>query len=61
MQVKDGGPAWRGYMPWGGEGMKGKTDMKERFYGGSEHDQSHPLFGLPLHGKNQQQCPKCGL
>lgn len=53
LHVQKGGPAWRGYMPWGGEGTKGKPDLKEGFYGGPEHDESHPLFGMPLHGKNQ--------
>lgn len=53
LHVAKGGPAWRGYMPWGGEGTKGRLDLKEGFYGGPEHDKSHLLFGAPLHGKNQ--------
>ena len=53
LHVQNGGPAWRGYMPWGGEGTKGRLDLKEGFYGGPEHDVSHPLYGAPLHGQNQ--------
>ncbi|KFZ24930.1 hypothetical protein V502_00607 [Pseudogymnoascus sp. VKM F-4520 (FW-2644)] len=29
LHLKNGGLAWRGYMPWGGEGTKGSTDQKE--------------------------------
>ncbi|KAG5301906.1 2OG-Fe(II) oxygenase [Histoplasma ohiense] len=55
LHVKNGGWAWRGYMPWGGEGTKGNTDQKEGFYGGPElnPDDEHPLAGMPTYGKNQ--------
>jgi isopenicillin N synthase-like dioxygenase len=38
LDVRNGGLAWRGYMPLGGEGTHGRVD---------------PLLGMPLHGKNQ--------
>jgi isopenicillin N synthase-like dioxygenase len=53
--LKDGGWAWRGYMLWGGEGMKCRTDQKEGFYGGPElgPEGDHPLKGLPTYGQNR--------
>ncbi|EFR04407.1 2OG-Fe(II) oxygenase [Nannizzia gypsea CBS 118893] len=55
LHLKNGGWAWRGYMPWGGEGSKGNTDQKEGFYGGPElnPEEEHELKGLPTYGKNQ--------
>ncbi|QUC17483.1 uncharacterized protein UV8b_01724 [Ustilaginoidea virens] len=53
LDVRAGGPAWRGYMPLGGEHTHGRLDWKEGLYVGPEHADSHPLFGMPLHGKNQ--------
>ncbi|KIM42029.1 hypothetical protein M413DRAFT_27556 [Hebeloma cylindrosporum] len=56
LHLKKGGWAWRGYMPWGGEGTKGSTDQKEGFYGGPElgdDDDEHPLKGMPTYGENQ--------
>ncbi|KAK6540175.1 hypothetical protein TWF694_008994 [Orbilia ellipsospora] len=55
LHLKDGGWAWRGYMPWGGEGTKGNIDQKEGFYGGPElaSDDEHPLKGMPTFGENQ--------
>lgn len=53
LHVEKGGPAWRGYMPWGGEGTKGRPDMKEGLYAGAEHTEEHPLFGNPIYGRNQ--------
>ncbi|GBF62401.1 iron/ascorbate oxidoreductase [Trichophyton mentagrophytes] len=55
LHLRNGGWAWRGYMPWGGEGSKGNTDQKEGFYGGPEldPDDKHELKGLPTYGKNQ--------
>jgi isopenicillin N synthase-like dioxygenase len=53
LDVRAGGPAWRGYMPLGGEHTHGRLDWKEGLYIGPEHAETHPLFGLPLHGKNQ--------
>eukprot|EP01117_Protostelium_nocturnum_P017495 TRINITY_DN7121_c0_g1_i1.p1 TRINITY_DN7121_c0_g1~~TRINITY_DN7121_c0_g1_i1.p1 ORF type:complete len:361 (+),score=102.39 TRINITY_DN7121_c0_g1_i1:101-1183(+) len=53
VSVQKGGVAWRGYMPYNGEGTHGKPDAKEGFYLGPEHPDDHPLKGMPLHGKNQ--------
>ena len=53
LDVRNGGPAWRGYMPLGGEHTHGHLDWKEGFYVGPEHSDNHPLSGLPLHGQNQ--------
>ncbi|KAJ7668738.1 2OG-Fe(II) oxygenase [Mycena polygramma] len=53
LDVRDGGVAWRGYMPLGGEGTHGRVDHKEGIYFGPEHADDHPLVGMPLHGKNQ--------
>ncbi|KAE9386714.1 2OG-Fe(II) oxygenase [Gymnopus androsaceus JB14] len=53
VHVKNGGVAWRGYMPQGGEGTHGRIDQKEGIYAGPEHPDDHPQIGLPLHGKNQ--------
>jgi isopenicillin N synthase-like dioxygenase len=53
LDVRNGGVAWRGYMPLGGEHTHGSLDWKEGFYVGPEHADDHPLVGLPLHGKNQ--------
>jgi isopenicillin N synthase-like dioxygenase len=55
LHLKNGGWAWRGYMPWGGEGTKGSTDQKEGFYGGPElkFEDEHPLKGMPTYGENQ--------
>lgn len=53
LHVAKGGAAWRGYMPWGGEGTKGRTDQKEGLYASAEHTEAHPPFGSPLYGRNQ--------
>lgn len=55
LHLRNGGWAWRGYMPWGGEGTKGSTDQKEGFYGGPElgPNDDHPLKGMPTFGENQ--------
>jgi len=45
LDVCNGGVAWRGYMPMGGEHTHGQVDWKEGLYVG------HLLVGLPLHGK----------
>lgn len=52
LDVRNGGVAWRGYMPIGGEHTHGQVDWKEGLYVGPEHENDHPLVGLPLHGKN---------
>lgn len=36
LHVKNGGVAWRGYMPHGGEGTHGRVDQKEGFYLGKQ-------------------------
>ncbi|KAI0146281.1 hypothetical protein GGR57DRAFT_506576 [Xylariaceae sp. FL1272] len=53
LDVRAGGPAWRGYMPLGGEHTHGSLDWKEGLYVGPEHGDKHTLYGMPLHGKNQ--------
>lgn len=53
LDVRTGGHAWRCYMPLGGEQTHGHLDWKEGLYVGPEHPDNHPLFGMPLHGKNQ--------
>jgi isopenicillin N synthase-like dioxygenase len=53
LDVRNGGVAWRGYMPLGGEQTHGRLDWKEGLYVGTEHADDHPLSGMPLHGKNQ--------
>ncbi|KAJ7104545.1 hypothetical protein C8R43DRAFT_1140983 [Mycena crocata] len=53
LDVRNGGVAWRGYMPLGGEGTHGRVDRKEGIYFGPEHADNHPLVGMPLHGQNQ--------
>jgi isopenicillin N synthase-like dioxygenase len=52
MHVKNGGIAWRGWMPFGGEYTHGKLDQKEGLYLGPEHSESDPHMGTPLYGKN---------
>jgi isopenicillin N synthase-like dioxygenase len=51
--VSNGGVAWRGYMPLGGENTHGRRDWKEGLYIGPEQDDDHRLSGKPLHGRNQ--------
>ena len=48
LHVKNGGVAWRGYMPRGGEATHGHMDHKEGIYFGPEHPDDHPHAGLPL-------------
>lgn len=52
LHVKNGGIAWRGWMPFGGENTHGKLDEKEGLYLGPEHLESDPHMGTPLYGKN---------
>jgi isopenicillin N synthase-like dioxygenase len=51
--VRDGGTAWRDYMPLGGDQSHGHIGWKEDLYVGPEHADDHPLVGLSLHGKNE--------
>ncbi|KAL0577376.1 hypothetical protein V5O48_004628 [Marasmius crinis-equi] len=53
IDVRSGGPAWRGYMPFSGESTHGVVDRKEGVYFGPEHPATHSLNGMPLHGVNQ--------
>ncbi|KAL7917561.1 hypothetical protein ACQKWADRAFT_29062 [Trichoderma austrokoningii] len=53
LDVANGGVAWRGYMPLGGEYTHGRQDWKEGLYIGPEHEDDHALAGMPLHGRNQ--------
>ncbi|KAK7032595.1 hypothetical protein VNI00_012858 [Paramarasmius palmivorus] len=53
IDVRTGGPAWRGYMPMNGESTNGVIDHKEGIYFGLEHSATHELLGMPLHGQNR--------
>jgi len=53
LHVRNGGVAWRGYMPFGGEKTHGRKDQKAGMYFGPEHPDDHLQKGQPLHGKNQ--------
>ena len=52
--MAQGGRAWRGYFPVGGELTSGRPDIKEGIYFGEELDEAHPLVkaGTPMHGPN---------
>lgn len=52
--MSEGGRAWRGFFPVGGELTSGKPDIKEGVYFGEELGPSDPRVkaGLPLHGAN---------
>jgi isopenicillin N synthase-like dioxygenase len=52
--MPNGGSAWRGWFPVGGELTSGRPDRKEGLYVGTEHPPTHPrvLAGVPLHGPN---------
>ena len=52
--MAQGGSAWRGWFPVGGELTSGKPDGKEGIYFGEELGPQHPgvVAGLPLHGAN---------
>jgi isopenicillin N synthase-like dioxygenase len=52
MSMADGGRAWRGWFPVGGELTSGRPDLKEGVYFGTELPDGHPRAGLPLHGRN---------
>ncbi|KAL6067775.1 Iron oxidase [Balamuthia mandrillaris] len=55
LHVKNGGLAWRGYMPMGGEGTHGQVDVKDGLYLGPEHGLDHHRVKAktPLYGPNQ--------
>ena len=48
--MAQGGRAWRGYFPVGGELTSGRPDIKEGLYFGTELDATHPLVraGTPM-------------
>lgn len=52
--MRNGGRAWRGWFPLGGELTSGVPDGKEGLYFGAELDGTHPrvMAGAPLHGAN---------
>jgi isopenicillin N synthase-like dioxygenase len=54
--MRNGGRAWRGWFPLGGELTSGRPDMKEGIYYGSELTATDPRVAVeqrPLHGPNQ--------
>ena len=52
--MREGGRAWRGWFPVGGELTSGVPDDKEGLYFGTELGADHPAVraGRPLHGPN---------
>src|SRR5579862_7245336 len=52
--MRNGGRAWRGWFPLGGELTSGVPDHKEGLYFGEELPADDPRVraGLPLHGPN---------
>jgi isopenicillin N synthase-like dioxygenase len=52
--MAQGGRAWRGWFPVGGELTSGRPDLKEGLYLGTELAADHPRVraGWPLHGAN---------
>jgi isopenicillin N synthase-like dioxygenase len=52
--MAQGGAAWRGWFPLGGELTAGRPDHKEGLYFGAELAPDHPAVaaGRPLHGPN---------
>ncbi len=52
--MAQGGRAWRGYFPVGGELTSGEPDLKQGLYFGEELEESDARVarGLPLHGRN---------
>jgi polar amino acid transport system ATP-binding protein len=52
--MAQGGRAWRGWFPLGGELTSGRPDWKEGLYLGTELPADHPRVraGVPLHGAN---------
>jgi isopenicillin N synthase-like dioxygenase len=50
--MANGGRAWRGYFPVGGELTSGAPDLKEGLYFGDELSSDDPRFVWPMHGAN---------
>ncbi|HEY5153285.1 MAG TPA: 2-oxoglutarate and iron-dependent oxygenase domain-containing protein, partial [Acidimicrobiales bacterium] len=61
--MAQGGRAWRGWFPVGGELTSGRPDLKEGIYFGQELSLDDPavLAGVPLHGPNQFPAEPPGL
>lgn len=61
--MANGGRAWRGWFPEGGELTSGRPDRKEGVYFGAELPAEDPRVraGLPLHGPNQFPSTPVGL
>ncbi len=53
--MANGGPAWRGFFPVGGELTSGKPDLKQGLYLGEElgEDDRRVVAGWRMHGANQ--------
>jgi len=54
IRMENGGRAWRGYFPVGGELTSGRPDRKEGLYFGAELPADHPMVRsrIPMHGAN---------
>jgi isopenicillin N synthase-like dioxygenase len=54
ISMAQGGRAWRGYFPVGGELTSGRPDLKEGLYLGTDLPADHPRVraGVPMHGAN---------
>ena len=52
--MTQGGRAWRGWFPLGGELTSGRPDWKEGLYVGTSLPNDHPrvVAGVPMHGAN---------
>ena len=61
--MAQGGRAWRGWFPVGGELTSGVPDRKEGIYFGAELGSDHPRVsaGVPLHGPNLFPARPAGL
>jgi isopenicillin N synthase-like dioxygenase len=61
ISMDQGGPAWRGYFPIGGELTSGRPDLKEGLYLGEELAAGDPRADLPMHGANLWPAAQPGL
>lgn len=61
--MRNGGRAWRGWFPVGGELTSGVPDIKEGIYFGQELNPDDPrvVAGTPLHGPNLFPSQPAGL
>ncbi len=55
ISMANGGPAWRGFFPVGGELTSGRPDLKQGLYLGEElgPEDRRVAAGWPMHGANQ--------